>query len=181
MGAENAVFAVELERGVFHMDVENAIGEAADELDRVDHLPNEVRRVEVEPERRMEVERFERELRGVDIERDFRRVNFKRELDASRGTAVVFCHQCLDPQADANHLVRNAADVRAVIEHSGKVRAVFTGHQHSGRIGKANGIAYYSLRATVLDSGAEENSYATVAVHPSGEVAVTGYRKAASI
>ena len=105
----------------------------------------------------------------------------KRELDAARGPAVVFCHQCLDPQADANHLVRNAADVRAVIEHSGKVRAVFTGHQHSGRIGNANGIAYYSLRATVLDSGAEENSYATFAVHPSGEVAVTGYRKAASI
>ena len=82
VGAENAVFAVELERGVFHVDVENAVGEAADELDRVDHLPNEVRRLEVEPERRMEVERFERELRGVDIERDFRRVDFEREFNS---------------------------------------------------------------------------------------------------
>ncbi len=102
------------------------------------------------------------------------------ELDSARGPAVVFCHQCLDPAADSNHLVRNAADVRAVLEHSGKVRAVFTGHQHSGRIGRVNGIMYYSLRATVLNSGEEENAYALAEVYPSGEVAVTGYRKAAS-
>ena len=104
----------------------------------------------------------------------------ERELAAAEGNAVVFCHQCLDPEADANHVVRNAAAVRAVIERSGKVRAVFTGHQHSGRIGKANGITYYSLRATVLDSGPEENGYALVEVYPSGAISVTGYRKAAS-
>lgn len=104
----------------------------------------------------------------------------ERELAAAEGNAVVFCHQCLDPEADANHVVRNAAAVRAVIERSGKVRAVFTGHQHSGRIGEVNGITYYSLRATVLDSGPEENGYALVEVYPSGAISVTGYRKAAS-
>ena len=103
-----------------------------------------------------------------------------RELDAAKGPAVVFCHQCLDPHADANHLVKNAADVRAVIERSGKVRAVFTGHQHSGRIGESNGITYYSLRATVLNSGEAENGYALAEVYPSGEITVTGYRKAVS-
>ena len=103
-----------------------------------------------------------------------------RELDDSQGLAVVFCHQCLDPQADASHLVRNAAEVRAVIERSGKVRAVFTGHQHSGRIGESNGTTYYSLRATVLNSGEAENGYAIAQVYASGEIAVTGYRKAAS-
>lgn len=103
------------------------------------------------------------------------------ELDSAEGPAVVFCHQCLDPAADANHLVRNAADVRAAIEHSGKVGAVFTGHQHSGRIGRVNGILYYSLRATVLNSGEEENGYALAEVYPSGDVAVTGYRKASSV
>ena len=104
----------------------------------------------------------------------------ERELSSAEGNAVVFCHQCLDPEADANHVVRNAAAVRAVIERSGKVRVVFTGHQHSGRIGEVNGITYYSLRATVLDSGPEENGYALVEVHPSGGISVTGYRKAAS-
>ena len=105
----------------------------------------------------------------------------ERELSAAEGSAVVFCHQCLDPEADANHVVRNAAAVRTVIERSGKVRAVFTGHQHSGRIGEVNGITYYSLRATVLDSGPEENGYALVEVYPSGAISVTGYRKAASV
>ncbi len=104
----------------------------------------------------------------------------ERELASAAGPAVVFCHQCLDPGADANHLVRNAAAVRTVLERSGKVRAVFTGHQHSGRIGVSNGITYYSLRATVLDSGPGENGYAMVEVWASGAVSVTGYRKAAS-
>ena len=67
-----------------------------------------------------------------------------------------------------------------MIEKSGKVRAVFTGHQHSGRINKVNGITYYSLRALVLNAGMEENSYATVDIYGSGNIAVTGYRKAES-
>ena len=104
----------------------------------------------------------------------------ERELASAKGQAVVFCHQCLDPASDKNHRIRNAAEVRAVIERSGKVRAVFTGHQHSGRVGESNGITYYSLRATVLDSGMEENGYALVEVYGSGAITVTGYRKAAS-
>ncbi len=103
------------------------------------------------------------------------------ELESAKGDAIVLCHQCLDPQSDDNHRVRNAAEVRAVIERSGKVRAVFTGHQHSGRINEVNGITYYSLRALVLNAGIEENSYATVDVYGSGNIVVTGYRKAQSI
>jgi alkaline phosphatase len=102
------------------------------------------------------------------------------ELESAKGNVVVFCHQCLDPQADARHIVRNAADVRSAIEKCGKVCAVFTGHQHSGRMNKVNGIAYYSLRALVLNAGMEENSYATVDVYGSGNIVVTGYRKAES-
>ena len=93
---------------------------------------------------------------------------------------MVFCHQCLDPQADGNHLTKNAAAVREVIEKSGKVKAVFTGHQHSGKIGTVNGITYYSLRALVLNSGEEENGYALVEMYESGGISVTGYRKAES-
>ena len=103
-----------------------------------------------------------------------------KELAAAPGKAVVFCHQCLCPAAEPRHRVKNAADVRAVIERSGKVKAVFTGHQHSGLIDIEKGITYYSLRGLVLNSGAEENSYALAEVFPSGAIRVTGYRKAVS-
>ena len=47
---------------------------------------------------------------------------------------------------------------RAAAVKSGKVKAVFTGHQHSGLIDITGGITYYSLRALVLNSGVEENA-----------------------
>ena len=100
------------------------------------------------------------------------------ELASAPGQVVVFGHQCLDPNADSRHRVRNAAAVRAVIEKSGKVNAVFTGHQHSGLISRVNGVTYYSLRAMVLNSG--ENGYAVADIYPSGGIKITGFRKAAS-
>ena len=102
----------------------------------------------------------------------------ERELAAAPGQAVVFCHQCLCSAAERQHIVKNAAAVRAVIEKSGKVKGVFTGHQHSGLIDIVNGITYYSLRSLVLNSGEAENAYALAEVFPSGGIRVTGYRKA---
>ena len=102
----------------------------------------------------------------------------KNELAAAPGKVVVFCHQCLCAASEYQHTVKNAAEVRSVIEKSGKVKAVFTGHQHSGLIDYVNGITYYSLRGLVLNAGAEENSYALAEVFPSGAIFVTGYRKA---
>ena len=102
----------------------------------------------------------------------------EEEIASAPGQVVVFGHQCLDPNADTRHQVRNAADVRAILEKSGKVNAVFTGHQHSGLVSCVNGITYYSLRAMVLNSG--ENGYAVADVYSSGAIVVTGFRKAAS-
>ena len=102
----------------------------------------------------------------------------EKELAAAPGQVVVFCHQCLCPSAERQHLVKNAAAVRALIEKSGKVKGVFTGHQHSGLIDIEKGITYYSLRGLVLNSGEEENGYALAEVFPSGSIKVTGYRKA---
>lgn len=104
----------------------------------------------------------------------------KRELASAKGEAIVFVHQRLDTEAEAQHLMKNAAELRAAFEASGRVRAVFTGHQHSGGGSTMNGIVYYSLRGLVLNSGAEENSYAIAEIYPSGELVVTGYRKATS-
>ncbi|MCQ2392448.1 MAG: metallophosphoesterase [Kiritimatiellae bacterium] len=102
------------------------------------------------------------------------------ELAAARGPVVVFCHQRLDPSSEPRHLVRNAAAVREILEKSGKVKTVFTGHQHLGSFMVLNGISYYSLIAMVCDSGKAANSFAEAAIYPDGSFTVTGWCNAVS-
>ena len=104
----------------------------------------------------------------------------RRELAAAKGHVVVFCHQRLDPSADGRHLVRNATEVRTLLEASGKVRAVIMGHQHCGGEGVVNGIPYYALAAMVTGKGPETNSFAEAAIYPSGAFMVTGFLRAKS-
>ena len=103
-----------------------------------------------------------------------------RELAAARDHAVVFCHQRLDPSAERHHLIRNAAAVRSILEKSGKVRAVLTGHEHSGGQCVVNGIPYYTLAAMVSGSGAAANCFAEAAVYPNGTFEVKGHFRAKS-
>ncbi len=51
-------------------------------------------------------------------------------LDASPDPAIVFVHQRLD--GEGNLRVMNAAQVRRILEDSGRVLAVFQGHDHKG-------------------------------------------------
>jgi len=104
----------------------------------------------------------------------------ERTLAAAPGPAVVLAHQRLDPSASPRHLVRNAAKVRDILEKSGKVKAVFTGHQHMGAVFDHNGIIYYSIVAQALDSGPLANSFAEAAVAADGSIRVTGYLNAVS-
>ena len=105
---------------------------------------------------------------------------FEKTLAAAQGPVVVFCHQRIDPSAERHHLLKNAADVRAVLEKSGKVKGVFTGHEHGGGLNRLNGIPYYSLKALVCGEGADENSYAEVAFDRAGSFTVTGFKQATS-
>ena len=105
----------------------------------------------------------------------------EKELKSADGNVIVFCHQRLDDSAEPNHLIKNAADVRAILEKSGKVKAVITGHQHMGSYNIQNGIPYYSLKALVCGTGESANSFAEVAVYKSGAFSVTGWRNAVSI
>jgi len=102
----------------------------------------------------------------------------KDDLEGARGPAIVFVHQLLD--GTGAHYVRNAAEVRAVLQSSGKVPAVFQGHQHSGGYSQMEGIHYYTLKAVVEGPGEEDNAYAVVEVRPDGCIIVAGYRKAVS-
>jgi hypothetical protein len=101
-----------------------------------------------------------------------------KQLDSAKGPVVVFVHQRLDGVGDV--FIKNAAQVRAVLEKSGKVCAAFHGHHHEGGYSEINGIHYYTLKALVVGSGAEHNSYATVEIRPDGALTVTGYRQAVS-
>ncbi|MCD6307368.1 MAG: metallophosphoesterase, partial [Candidatus Latescibacteria bacterium] len=66
------------------------------------------------------------------------------ESDCER--AIVFIHQNLHDENDP-HGVKNAPDVRAVLDKAGTVAAVFQGHMHSGGYTEVGGIPYVTLRA----------------------------------
>jgi alkaline phosphatase len=99
------------------------------------------------------------------------------ELGRAAGPVVVFAHQRLDE--DKAHAVRNAAAVRARLEKSGKVLAVFQGHSHKNDCQQIAGIPYVTLAAMIEGSGAENNSYALLEVLADGSLRVQGFRRQA--
>jgi hypothetical protein len=101
------------------------------------------------------------------------------ELKAATEPVIIFAHQRFDGDGDAQF--DNRAEVRGILEGSGKVLAVFQGHHHPGAYSFINGIHYYTLKAVVEGSGPENNAYAVVDVHPGLNLTVTGYRRAVSV
>jgi 3',5'-cyclic AMP phosphodiesterase CpdA len=99
----------------------------------------------------------------------------KEDLKAAGRLVVVLVHQRLDVAGDYG--VKNAADVRRVLEASGKVLAVFQGHSHKNDYKEVGGIHYATLVAMVEGSGPASSGYATVAVKADGSVAVSGFRR----
>ena len=88
----------------------------------------------------------------------------KADLAKSEGRpTIVFIHQNLHDEKDV-HGVKNAPEVRAILEASGDVIAVFQGHMHTGGLEMINGIPYCTLRAMVEGPGAENNAFAVVKV-----------------
>ena len=100
----------------------------------------------------------------------------RRDLAASHGAVIVLVHQLLD--GTGSHYVKNAAEVRQILEQSSRILAVFQGHRHDGGYSLIEGIHYYTLKAVVEGPGPENNSYAIVEVRPDMSIAITGYRKA---
>jgi len=89
---------------------------------------------------------------------------------------IVFIHQNLHNETDP-HGVKNAPEVRRILEDAGTVMAVFQGHMHSGGYADINGIHYITLRAAVEGSGLDNNAYAMVYVHRSGLIRMEGYKR----
>lgn len=101
------------------------------------------------------------------------------ELAAGTSPVIVLAHQCLD--GDGKLQVVNRAEVRAILEQSRRVLAVFQGHDHRGAYSRIGGIHYYTLRAMVEGSGPANSAYAAVDVHPDLSLTVTGYHRAVSM
>jgi 3',5'-cyclic AMP phosphodiesterase CpdA len=103
----------------------------------------------------------------------------RQDIVASQSPAIVFVHQRLDGAGSV--YVRNAGEVRQVLEQSGRVLAVFQGHDHKGGYSQLKGIHYYTLPALVEGHGPDANSYAIVEVHRDQSITITGYHKAPSM
>ena len=82
----------------------------------------------------------------------------RRELASSPLPCVVLSHENLDPYIPrTDHIVKNAHEVREIINESGKVVAVLQGHYHKGADNIVDGIRYLTLPA--MCEG-ENNSFA---------------------
>jgi len=101
-----------------------------------------------------------------------------KDLARARGPVIVFVHQFL--AGAGSHRIKNAEEVRSILESSGKVAAVFQGHKHDGDYSEIESIHYYTLKAVVEGSGSENNSYAIVDIQADSGITITGYRKAVS-
>lgn len=99
----------------------------------------------------------------------------REDLKVAMHPVVVFAHQRLD-DAD-KHSVKNAAEVRAVLEASGRVSAVLQGHSHKNAYQQMNGIHYVTLAALIEGSGEENNSYGLMEVLNDGALRIKGFRK----
>ncbi|MCL4192386.1 MAG: metallophosphoesterase [Thermoguttaceae bacterium] len=99
----------------------------------------------------------------------------RSELKAVSNGAIVLVHQRLD--AEPPYGIKNAAEVRKVLEDSGRVLAVLQGHYHPGDYREVKGIHYCTLSAMIEGSGPENNAYAVMDVLPGGAIRIAGFRR----
>lgn len=102
----------------------------------------------------------------------------KDDLAQNKLPVIVFIHQMLDDSKNVKQAVRNAAEVRQILEQSGNVRCVFQGHVHEERYNLINGIHYCSVNAVVDGDGPENSAYTIVDVYKDGSLKLDGFRRA---
>ena len=84
---------------------------------------------------------------------------------------IVFCHHRLS--STGSHFVNNSSVVRGILEGSGKVIGVFTGHSHSNNKTVVEGVTYYNMYA-MTENAYPENGYAVVSVYDNNSISVAG-------
>lgn len=103
----------------------------------------------------------------------------KGVLSDHPGKSIIFIHQRLD--AETVECVQKSPEIRKILSDSGRVLAVFCGHDHKGGLTKIDGIHYYVLKAVIEGAGAENNSYAIIEINKDYSLNVVGFRRAQSV
>ncbi len=97
------------------------------------------------------------------------------DLARTKNPVIILAHQRLDgAPGSADSTIKNAAEVRPILEKSGRVLAVFAGHSHQNFLTTVNGIPYCVFRAMVEEAGAPNNAFCTVDVFADHSIAVRG-------
>jgi len=104
----------------------------------------------------------------------------KKDLKKAHDKKVfVFVHQTLHDESSV-YGVKNASEVRSILEEEGNTRAVFQGHNHQGDYKNVNGIHYVTLQGAVEGPGLENNRYAFVDIN-NDAINIKGYGKQESL
>ncbi|MCA9438109.1 MAG: alkaline phosphatase, partial [Candidatus Omnitrophica bacterium] len=74
-----------------------------------------------------------------------------------------------------NFGIKSGPEVRKILEDSGKVRAVFQGHNHINEHKEIGDIHYVTLAALIEGSGEQNNAYSILDVYPD-RLEVSGFR-----
>ncbi len=99
----------------------------------------------------------------------------RSDLDRTMNKTIVLVHQRLD--VPPPYGIQNAAEVRKILQDSGKVLAVLQGHYHPGDYREQNGIPYFTLSAMIEGSGPDNSAYAVLEVFPDDSIRLLGFRK----
>lgn len=73
----------------------------------------------------------------------------RADLKGTDLPTILFSHQTLDRVDDQDHNIKNASVVRGILEESGRVLAVISGHDHQGGYSNIKGIHYVVLNGNV--------------------------------
>lgn len=98
----------------------------------------------------------------------------RAELGRATQPVIAILHHRLD--VDTDYGVRNRAEVRRVLEESGRVVAVLQGHNHVNALTRMGGIAYATLRSMVDGPGPESSAYGLLELHAGGGLFLRGWR-----
>ena len=88
----------------------------------------------------------------------------REDLDKNKLPTLIFTHFALaedDSVNDECMFMKNRGEVKDIIESSGKVRAVFSGHQHKSAVIVENEVTYYVVNSMIANTDEEDR--------PSGE------------
>jgi len=101
----------------------------------------------------------------------------RADLVATSLPSLVFLHQRLDLENQHAYSVKNADQVRAALEASGKVRLVLQGHDHKGDYKEIGGITYCTLSALIEGSGEKNNAFSVLEILENADMRLHGFFK----